>query len=54
MRKLSKCMKIEVIKFKDNQLNPEKLFGVVYRGHKVIYEKKLHEKWFNLHKSISL
>ena len=48
-------MKLKIIKFKDNQLNPEKLFDVVYReAHKVIYEKKLREKWFNLRKSISL
>lgn len=48
-------MKLKIIKFEDKQLNPEKLFGVVYRGaHKVIYTKKLHEKWFNLRKSISL
>lgn len=47
-------MKFKIIKFEDKQLNPEKLFGVVYRGYKVIYTKKLHEKWFNLPKSISL
>lgn len=48
-------MKLKIIKFKDKQLVPEKLFNVVCRGvNKVIYEKKLHEKWFNLHKSISL
>lgn len=47
-------MKLEIIKFKDKQLVPKELFGVVYRGHKVIYEKKIYEKWFNLRKSISL
>lgn len=48
-------MKLKIIKFKDKQLVPEKLFGVVYREtHKVIYEKKLYEKWFNLRKSNSL
>ncbi len=45
-------MKLEVIKFKDNQLNPEKLLGAVYRGaYKVIYKKKLCEKWFNIGKN---
>lgn len=48
-------MKLKIIKFKDKQLVPEKLFNVVYRGvNKVIYKKKLYEKWFNLRKSISL
>lgn len=48
-------MKLKIIKFKDKQLVPEKLFDVVYRGaNKVIYEKKLYEKWFNLRKSSSL
>lgn len=48
-------MNLKVIKFEDKQLGPEKLFGVVYREtYKVIYEKKLYEKWFNLRRSISL
>lgn len=52
MRKLSKYMKLEVIKFKANQLNPQKLLNAVYRGtYKVIYNKKLYEKWFNIDKN---
>lgn len=48
-------MNLKVIKFEDKQLVPEKKFDIVYReAHKVIYEKKLREKWFNLPKSISL
>lgn len=48
-------MSLKIIKLEDKQLVPEKLFDVVYRGAcKVIYTKKLHEKWFNLPKSISL
>ena len=47
-------MELKVIKFKEKQSNSKEWIDVVYRGHKVIYEKKLHEKWFNLHKSISL
>ena len=48
-------MELKIIKFEDKQLNPEKLFGVVYReAHKVIYMKKLHEKWFNLPNSIGV
>lgn len=47
-------MKLKIIKLEDKKLNPEKLFDVVYRGCKVIYEKKLHERWFNLPKSISV
>ena len=41
-------------KFKEKQSNHKEWIGVVYRGHKVIYTKKLHEKWFNLPKSISV
>ena len=42
-------MNLKIIKFKDNQLNPEKLLGVVYRGaHKVIYRKNYINKWHNL------
>lgn len=48
-------MKLKIIKFKNKQLIPEKQFDEVYRGvHKVIYEKKLYERWFNLPKSISI
>lgn len=46
-------MKLEVIKFKNNQLNSEKLLDAVYRGtYKVIYNKKLYEKWFNISKKL--
>lgn len=48
-------MKLKVIVFKEKQSNPKEWTDVVYRGsYKVIYEKELYEKWFNLRKSNSL
>lgn len=44
-------MNLKIIKLEDKQSNPEEWIDVVYRGtHKVIYTKKLHKRWHNLHK----
>lgn len=45
MRKLSKYMKIEIIKFKDRQLNSTEWIEkkVIRLGHKIIYRKKLYK-----------
>ena len=46
-------MKIEVIKFKNKQLNSSEWIEeeVTRFGHKIIYRKNLYKKWHNLCKN---